>query len=128
MIFKKSWTKKYRKCITSPKQGYLQSATKLLRHYHQIEHFGEQKTLPSPPPPLHSKLGCLLFLTGSFNSRTITDGEVEATKRQKEILGKSVSTNFFYLCEKFFHQLAHIIELMQQRENNRFRLKFGPKH
>ena len=67
-----------------------------------------------------------MFLTGSFNSRTITDGEVEATKRQKEIVGKSVSTNFFYLCEKLIHQFAHIIELMQQREKSRFRLKFGP--
>ena len=66
-----------------------------------------------------------MFLTGSFNSRTTSHGGVEATKRQKEIVGKSVSTNVFYFCEKFFHQFAHIIELMQQREKYRFSLTFG---
>ena len=97
----------------------------MLRHCHQIEYLGEQKTLPCPPPPLHSKLGCWLFLAGSFNSRKKSQWRVEATKRQKEIVGQSVSTNFFYFYEKFFHQFVHIIELTQQREKNRFSLKFG---
>ena len=91
----------------------------------QIEYFGEPKKNPNPSPPLHSKLGCLLFLTGSFNSRKESQWRVEATKRQKIIVGQSVSTNFFYFCEKLFHQFVHIIELTQQREKNRFSLKFG---
>ena len=91
----------------------------------QIEYFGEQKKIRTPLSPLHSKLGCLLFLTGSLNSRTTSQWRVEAKKGQKEIVEQSVSTNFFYFCEKFFHQFVHIIELTQQREKNRFSLKFG---
>ena len=54
--------------------------------------------------PLHSKLGCLLFSTGSSNSGTTLhggDGEEKALlypfkvgKRQKAPFGRSVSTNF----------------------------------
>ena len=55
-------------------------------------------------PPLHSKLECLLFSTGSSNSGTTLqggDGEGKALlypfkvgKRQKAPFGRSVSTNF----------------------------------
>ena len=81
----------------------------------QIEYFGEQKK-PNPSPSSPFKVGMLVVSS---------QWRVEATKRQKEIVGQSVSTNFFYFHEKLFHQFVHIIELTQQREKNRFSLKFG---
>ena len=53
--------------------------------------FFQSTTLPSPP--LHSKLGCLLFSTGSSNSGTTLDGE-EVVKRPKGPLEHNVCTNF----------------------------------
>ena len=35
----------------------------------------KNKGVHIPPPPLHSKLGCLLFSTGSSNSSTALHGE-----------------------------------------------------
>ena len=34
----------------------------------------ENKTIHTPPPPLHSKLGCLLISTGRLNSCTTLHG------------------------------------------------------
>ena len=48
---------------------------------------------PQPSPPLHSKLGCLLFSTGSSNSGTTLHGE-EVVKRPKGPLEHNVCTNF----------------------------------
>ena len=55
-------------------------------------------------PPLHSKLECLLFSTGSSNSGTKLHGgdwegkallyPLKSVKRQKAPFGRSVSTNF----------------------------------
>ena len=73
--------------------------------------FREQKKLHSSPPfkrnytpPLHSKLGCLLFSTGSSNSRTTLHGGdgggkalytlLKSVKRNKAPFGRSGSTNF----------------------------------
>ena len=35
----------------------------------------ENKTIHSPPPPLHSKLACLLFSSGSLGSSTTLHGD-----------------------------------------------------
>ena len=48
---------------------------------------------PQPSPPLHSKLGCLLFSTSSSNSGTTLHGE-EVVKRPKGPLEHNVCTNF----------------------------------
>ena len=37
----------------------------------------ENKTIRIPPPPLNSKLGCLLFSTGSLNSGTTLHGMMD---------------------------------------------------
>ena len=37
----------------------------------------ENKTIHIPPPPLNSKLGCLLFSTGSLNSGTTLHGMMD---------------------------------------------------
>ena len=66
------------------------------------------KTIHTPPPPLHSKLGCLLFSKGSSNSGTTLHGGegkkelyfplLRSVKRQKVPLGRSISTNFVADC------------------------------
>ena len=45
----------------------------------KLGNFREQKN-PHPSPPLHSKLGCLLFSKGSSNSGTILHGGDGAEK------------------------------------------------
>ena len=47
-----------------------QSATELLRLCTQIGSFQRTKECTTLPPPLHTKLGCLLFSAGSSNSGT----------------------------------------------------------
>ena len=63
------------------------------------------KRIHTPPCPLHSKLGCLLFSIGSSNSVTTLHGGMgvenlyfrllKTVKRQKAPFGHSVSTNLF---------------------------------
>ena len=50
-------------------------------------------SIRNPPTPLHLKLGCLLFATGSSNSGT-TLHEEEVVKRPKGPLRHNVCTNF----------------------------------
>ena len=62
------------------------------------------KRIHTPPCPLHSKLGCLLFSIGSSNSVTTLHGGMgveklyfrllKTVKRQKAPFGHSVSTYF----------------------------------
>ena len=68
----------------------------------------ENKTIHTPPPPLHSKLGCLLISTGRLKSCTTLQEEggrrrgygklyfslFNLAKSQRCPLGQSVSTNF----------------------------------
>ena len=71
----------------------------------------ENKRTHTPPPPLHSKLGCLLFSKGSSNSGTTLHGgdggeialfspfEVGKTSEGRfSALAQSVSTNFVADC------------------------------
>ena len=70
----------------------------------------ENKRIHTPPPPLHSKLGCLLFSIGSSNSGTTLHGGdgggkalfplLEVSKASESPLGRSVSTtcNFVTNC------------------------------
>lgn len=73
----------------------------------------ESKTIHNTPAPSSHllKLGCLLFLTGSWNSTTLTQHCTEGTKEgklyplllklvklQKSPSGQSVSTNFDANC------------------------------
>ena len=62
----------------------------------------------TPPPHLHSKLGCLLFSTGSSNSGTTLHGgdgggkalltPFNSVQHQQAPFGQSVSTNFVTDC------------------------------
>ena len=68
----------------------------------------KNKTIHTPPPPLHSKLGCLLISTGRLKSCTTLQEEggrrrgygklyfsfFNLAKSQRCPLGQSVSTNF----------------------------------
>ena len=71
----------------------------------------KNKTIHTPPPSLHSKLGCLLISTGSSNSCTTHCMEglrnrklyfplFNLAKSQRDPLGQSVSTNFVANCSK----------------------------
>ena len=64
----------------------------MLRIYRPL-HSNSFFSIHNPPPPLHSKLGCLLFSTGSSNSGTTLHGE-EVVKRPKGPLRYNVCTNF----------------------------------
>ena len=44
---------------------------------HSNRVISENKTIHIPPPPLNSKLGCLLFSTGSLNSGTTLHGMMD---------------------------------------------------
>ena len=66
----RSWSSRKDKSITR-----LQSATKFLRHCTPVRVTSENKRIHTPlPPPLYSKVVCLLFSMGSSNSGTTFRG------------------------------------------------------
>ena len=77
-------------------------------------------------PPLHSKLECLLFSTGSSNSGTTLHGgegegkallyPLKSVKRQKAPFGRSVSTNFVATLHGGIGRKSFIIPF-QSRQN-----------
>ena len=100
----RSWSSRKDKSITR-----LQSVTKFLRHCTQIGYLQRTKESTPLPPPLHWKVGCLLFFIGSSTSGTTLHGGdggtwktyfplVKSVKRQKSPSERSVPTNFVADC------------------------------
>ena len=74
----------------------------------------KNKTIDTPPPLLHSQLGCLLFSVGSLNSGTTMhggDGEGKALFSPFKVnkTSESVSTNFVAVCSFRFGAVNKII-------------------